>query len=153
MANENDKQGGGEGRDSEFDSQKKDEFGKSTQGSGGQQSQQPESGQQSQSGGQQGQQSESGQQGGQSETGQQGQAGTSTTDRSGEQDSSGGGGDGGFVGSQGEESGEYLQEKDPQQAGFAEQGRGAPDEGGDIEGGGERSANRDSDIEGSSGNR
>lgn len=62
-------------------------------------------------------------------------------------------GDGGFVGSQGEESGEYLQDRDPKQAGFAEQGRGAPDEGRDIERGGERSANRDSDIEGSSDNR
>lgn len=53
---------------------------------------------------------------------------------------------GGFIGSQSDE-------RDPQQAGFAEQGRGAPDEGRDIERGGERGANRDSDIEGSSGNR
>lgn len=49
----------------------------------------------------------------------------------------------GFIGSKGDDS-------DPQQAGFAEQGRGAPDEGSDVERGGERSANRSTDIEGSS---
>lgn len=98
MANERDNQGG-EGRQSEFDREKKNEFSKGQQG-------------------------------------QQGQAGT---DR-----------EPGFVGSQGKESGEYLQEGGPKQAGFAEQGRGAPDEGRDIERGGERTANRDSDIEGSS---
>ena len=59
----------------------------------------------------------------------------------------------GFIGSQGEESNEHLQDRDPQQAGFAEQGRGAPDEGRDIERGGERTANLDSDIEGSSKDR
>lgn len=54
-----------------------------------------------------------------------------------------GAGQAGFIGSQ-------ADDRDPQQAGFAERGRGAPDEGGDIERGGERTANRDSDIEGSS---
>lgn len=51
---------------------------------------------------------------------------------------------GGFVGSNDQDSGDYLQARDPQQAGFAEQGRGAPDQ--------ERSENRSSDIEGGSNN-
>jgi hypothetical protein len=56
---------------------------------------------------------------------------------------------GGFVGSEGNDSGDYVQDRDPQQAGFAEQGRGAADEGRDVERGGERTDNFDSDIEGS----
>lgn len=127
MANENENQGHEEGRDSEFETNKKAEFGKSTQDTSGQQSQQPQTGQQ----------------------GQQGQTGVA--DRSGQQGSTGGAEGSGFVGSQGEESGEYLQEGQTKQAGFAEQGRGAPEDGGDIERDGERTANRDSDIEGSSG--
>jgi hypothetical protein len=57
---------------------------------------------------------------------------------------------GGFVGSQGSDPGEGEQDRDPQQAGFAEQGRGAPREGGDVERGGERTDNFDSDVEGGS---
>jgi hypothetical protein len=49
----------------------------------------------------------------------------------------------GFIGSEDEDH-------DPQQAGFAQQGRGAPDDGGDIERGTERTDNFDSDVEGSS---
>lgn len=86
----------------------------------------------------------------QDESGQQGQGGSTPGQPIGGNDSTA---EGGFVGSQGEESGEYLQEDDAQQGGFAEQGRGAPDEGGDIERGGERTENFDSDIEGSSENR
>ena len=59
---------------------------------------------------------------------------------------------GGFVGSESEDSGEYLQEGGTPQAGFAEQGGGAPNDGSDIERDSERSQNRESDIEGSSGN-
>ena len=63
---------------------------------------------------------------------------------------------GGFIGSRGDEDGsDYLQKDGNPQAGFAERGRGAPDgsqpEG--PEGTGERTANRDSDIEGSSSTR
>ena len=54
----------------------------------------------------------------------------------------------GFVGSQGQDSGEYLQLGGN---GFAEQGQGAPEQG-DIERGTERSQDSDSDIEGSSDN-
>lgn len=110
MANENENQG--QGRQDDFDQQKKDEFGKAREG----------------------------------ETGQQPKSGQQGTDGP---DSTGGGG---FVGSQGQESGEYLQKDKTEQAGFAQQGRGAPDEDTDIERGGERSANLDSDIEGSSRN-
>lgn len=144
MANDRDNPGGGEDRQSEFDREKKNEFGQ------GQQGQQSESSQQGQSGDRQreplGASHEQGAKGGSvtaaggSSTGPG--AGQVGTDR-----------DSGFVGSQGEESGEYLQEGGSKQAGFAEQGRGAPDQGGDIERGGERTANRDSDIEGSSENR
>lgn len=56
----------------------------------------------------------------------------------------------GFIGSRDEESSESEQDRDPQQAGFAEQGRGAPEEGRDIERGRERNANRSTDVEGSS---
>jgi hypothetical protein len=56
----------------------------------------------------------------------------------------------GFIGSQDDGSDEQGQNRDPQQAGFAEQGRGAPSDRGDIERGGERTENFDSDIEGSS---
>ena len=59
--------------------------------------------------------------------------------------------DGGFVGSQGQDSGEYLQQGGNPESGFAEQGRGASNQNGDIEREDERSENRDSDIEGSSG--
>lgn len=52
-----------------------------------------------------------------------------------------------FVGSQSQESGEYLQRSGNPESGFAEQGRGASNDS-DIERGGERSENRDSDIEG-----
>ena len=137
MANENQNQGGTEGRNNEFDSEKKSEFNQGQQGS---------TGQQGQTGGQQGQQSE---------FGQQGQAETNTADRSSGQSSGQSGTDrsGGFVGTEGEDSGEYLQDRDPQQAGFAEQGRGAPDDGSDIERDEERTANRSTDIEGSSENR
>ena len=58
---------------------------------------------------------------------------------------------GGFVGSQGQDPGEYLQQGGNPESGFAEQGQGASDQG-DIERDRERSDNRDSDIEGSSGN-
>ena len=59
-------------------------------------------------------------------------------------------GESGFVGSQGQDSGEYLQQGGNPETGFAEQGQGASDQG-DIERDRERSENRDSDIEGSSG--
>ena len=55
----------------------------------------------------------------------------------------------GFVARESEDSGEYLQQGGNPESGFAEQGQGAPDQG-DIERGGERTQNRDSDIEGSS---
>ena len=58
---------------------------------------------------------------------------------------------GGFVGSQGQDSGEYLQKDGNPESGFAEQGQGAPEQG-DIERGIERSQDSDSDIEGSSDN-
>ena len=58
---------------------------------------------------------------------------------------------GGFVGSQGQDSGEYLQKDGNPESGFAEQGQGAPEQG-DIERGTERSQDSDSDIEGSSDN-
>ena len=54
-------------------------------------------------------------------------------------DSGGQSGDDGFVGSQGQDSGEYLQQSGNPQSGFAEQGRGASNE-------------DDTDIEGSSDN-
>ena len=60
--------------------------------------------------------------------------------------------EGGFVGSQDQDSGEYLQQSGNPESGFAEQGRGASNDGSDIEGTSERSQNRDSDIEGSSDN-
>lgn len=56
----------------------------------------------------------------------------------------------GFVGSEGQDSGEYLQQSGTPQSGFAEQGRGASNQGSDIERDTERSQDRDSDIEGSS---
>ena len=138
MANENDIQGGFEGKQDEFDKQKKDQTG-----------QQGQQGQPQPIGGQQGQQSE---------FGQQGEAATKTTEPPGQQGETGEAGtgqEGGFVGTQREESGEYLQDDETKQAGFAEQGQGAADEteSGDIERGGERNANRSTDIEGSSDNR
>ena len=60
-------------------------------------------------------------------------------------DQQGQGQSGGFVGSQGQESGEYLQQGGNPDSGFAEQGRGASNEG-NI--GSQRSDNDDSDIEG-----
>ena len=51
---------------------------------------------------------------------------------------------GGFVGSQGQESGEYLQQSGSPESGFAEQGRGASNK--DAQ----RSDSEDSDIDGSS---
>lgn len=57
----------------------------------------------------------------------------------------------GFVGSQSPDSGDYLQQGGTPDSGFGEQGQGAPDQG-DVERGMKRSQNRDSDIEGSSGN-
>ncbi len=115
--------------------------------------QQPESGEQGSLGGSQGQQSEFGQQSGESTTGsqagqdqsdRQSQGETSVADRTGQQSgSTDEGNKGGFIGSQ-------EQEHDPQQAGFAEQGRGAPEEDSDIERGSERSQKGSSDIEGSS---
>ena len=98
-----------------------------------------------------------GQIGGQSSTGQASQdEGETSTLSEGSQSEPGssqqtGQSDGGFVGSQGQDSGEYLQQGGNPESGFAEEGQGAPDQG-DIERGGERSENRDSDIEGSSGN-
>lgn len=62
------------------------------------------------------------------------------------------GGDGSFVGSQRQESGEYLQQSGNPESGFAEQGRGASNQNEDIERETERSQNRESDIEGSSDN-
>jgi hypothetical protein len=131
MATDNQNQG----RDDKFDQE--------TSKTGGQQ--QPESGQEGRIGGQQGQESELGRQGEESAEDVE----ISIADRTGGQQPAGGG----FVGSQGEETGEYLQEGETEQAGFAEQGRGAPEEGSDIERGGERTSNRDSDIEGSSEDR
>ena len=55
-------------------------------------------------------------------------------------DSGGQSNQGGFVGSQGQDSGEYLQRSGNPESGFAEQGRGASNE------------DDESDIEGSSGN-
>ena len=136
MANDNQNQAGGEGRQSDLDEQKKGET--------GQQGQQPQAGGEQMIGGQQGQQSE---------FGQQGQAETGTAEPSAQQGETGSGQEGGFVGTQREESGEYLQEGETHHAGFAEQGQGATDqpESGDVERGGERSDNRSTDIEGSSG--
>jgi hypothetical protein len=100
---------------------------------------------------------QSGQTGGQSSTGQasddQGETSTLTDSSQSEPGSSQqtGQSDGGFVGSQGQESGEYLQQGGNPESGFAEQGRGSPNQSGDIEREDERSENRDSDIEGSSG--
>ncbi|HET9810288.1 MAG TPA: hypothetical protein VFP53_01160, partial [Sphingomicrobium sp.] len=178
MANDNDNQDG-EGRRDELDQEgKSGETGQqSKQNATGQQGQKSESGQSRQGapGGQQGQQSEYGQQGGADVADRSGSqeplgaghqhsadggsvtaAGSSSTGPGAGQagtDSSGGSGSG-FVGSQGDNSGEYLQEGQTEssgQAGFAEQGRGAEDEeDSDTERGGERSANRSSDIEGSS---
>ena len=139
----------------------------------GQQGQQPELGQQGQQPtGQQGQQSEFGQQGqsssGQTEPGRSGDTETLSTDRgfgqgagggqsgSGQPGQGGSEGTGGFVGSQGTGSDEYLREEGSTGGSdFASQGQGAtegatdkPDE--DIETG--QRQNRDSDIEGGSGN-
>ena len=62
----------------------------------------------------------------------------------------------GFIGSQADnDSGDYLQNDGNPKGGFAEQGRGAPDRDRPAgpEGTGERTANRDSDIEGGSSTR
>ena len=59
---------------------------------------------------------------------------------------------GGFVASQDQDSGEYLQQAGSPESGFAEQGRGASNDSSDIEGTSERLQNRESDIEGSSEN-
>ena len=63
-------------------------------------------------------------------------------------DSGGSSNQGGFVGSQGQESGEYLQQGGSPESGFAEGGRGASNDS-DVERETPRS-DRDSDIEGSS---
>lgn len=96
-------------------------------------------------GGQQGgnpsQQQQPSGQGGQGDTKLAGTQSTETDSKKPQDDSK----DGGFVGSEKKDSGEYLQ-KDQSQAnkgGFAEQGRGAEKDG-------ERGENRQSDIEGSS---
>ena len=100
---------------------------------------------------------EYGQAGGQSSTGQvsqdQGEISTLSEGRESEPGSSQetGQSGGGFVGSQGQDSSEYLQQGGNPESGFAEQGRGASNQSGDIEREDERSENRDSDIEGSSG--
>jgi hypothetical protein len=100
---------------------------------------------------------EYGQSGGQSSTGQaaqeQGETSTLSESNQSEPASSPETGESaeGFVGSQGQDSGEYLQQDGNPESGFAEQGRGAPNQSGDIERENERSENRDSDIEGSSG--
>ena len=62
---------------------------------------------------------------------------------------------GGFIGSGGDDGSDYLRNDGNPQAGFAEQGRGAPEgsEPDGLEGTGERTANRESDIEGSSSTR
>ena len=108
------------------------------------------------------------------EDGQQGQSGTGQSDlgiqsetrlagRSDQQDfaqdqpgSTGGANgqqsQGGFVASQDQDSGDYLQQSGSPESGFAEQGRGASNDSSDIEGTSERSQNRESDIEGSSDN-
>lgn len=83
-------------------------------------------------------------------TGQASPGGDAATLSEGTEPDLGGSDTGGFVGSQDEESGDYLQRDGNPESGFAEQGRGAPDQG-DIERTGERSENRDSDIEGGSG--
>jgi hypothetical protein len=62
----------------------------------------------------------------------------------------------GFIGSEAdEESGDYLEKDGVPEEGFAEHGQGAPEgaEPGGVEGTSERTANRESDIEGSSTNR
>lgn len=93
---------------------------------------------------------EYGQSGGQSSTGQasQEEGETSTLSQGGQSDlgssqDTAQSGDG-FVGSQGQDSGEYLQQGGNPESGFAEQGQGASD-GGDIERDTVRSQDRDSD--------
>ena len=54
---------------------------------------------------------------------------------------------GGFVGSEGQDSGEYLQQNGNPQSGFAEQGRGASNDS-DTERSQDRTSNDDSNIEG-----
>lgn len=88
--------------------------------------------------------------GGQISTGQDSPGGDTAILNEGTEPDLGGSDTGGFVGSQGEKSDDYLQRGGNPESGFAEQGRGAPDQG-DIERTGERSENRDSDIEGGSG--
>ena len=94
--------------------------------------------------------------GGQSATGQTSPAGGAATLTEGTEPDLGStdadptGSSGGFIGSQEEDPGDYLQRGGNPESGFAEQGRGAPDQG-DIERTGERSENRDADIEGGSG--
>ena len=117
-----------------------------TEGSG---QQQPLGQQDEKETGQAGQQPQ-GQQQGQQPLGQERKFGTHEPATG--QDLGDSGDEGNFVGSQGEESGEYLQQSGNPESGFADQGRGAPNQGSDIERDGERSENRDSDIEGSSGN-
>ena len=103
---------------------------------------------------------EYGQSGGQSSTGQVGQDQGSDTTTLGEGSQSEQGSQlgsqstsqsdqnqGGFVGSQRDDSGEYLQQSGSPESGFAEQGRGASNENSDIE----RSQDDYSDNEGSSG--
>jgi hypothetical protein len=144
------------------------EFGQQNQQAAGQQGQQSEFAQQQQQPtGQQGQSAEFAQdqtqnQGqsssGQAEWAQDGDTGTlsSEADPNFGGQSPGGssgasGAEGGFVGSQGTGSDEYLQEQGSDGGSdFASQGQGALDQDEDVETG--QSQDRDSDIEGSSGN-
>jgi len=101
---------------------------------------------------------------GQSATGQsdlERQADTTLAGRSDKQDlgqdqpgSTGGasGGQGGFVGSQDQDSGEYLQQSRTPESGFAEQGRGASNDGSDVEGSSQSAQDSDSGDQGSSDN-
>ena len=164
IGQQSDDQTAGQSGQQEQGQQAQQQFGQQGQQPVGQQGQgQQPLGQQSDSGSQEpglGNQAnqEYGQSAGQSSTGQASQdLGRDTETLSeGSQSTSGssqsGQNSGGFVGNQDEDSGEYLQQGGTPQAGFAEQGSGAPNEGSDIERDSERSQNRDSDIEGSSGN-
>jgi hypothetical protein len=100
-------------------------------------------------------QQEYGHSGGQSATGQSQDSDTQSLNQD-EQEGLGGGasdlgggetgqGSSGFVGNQGQDSGEYLQQQDNPQSGFAEQGRGASNQNA------QDSDSGDSDIDGSNG--
>lgn len=158
---------GKDGQPSTGQQSQQSEFGQQNQQASGQQSQQSEFGQQQQRPtGQQGQSSEFAQ----DQTQNQGQSSSGQTDLAQDGDTAtlsseagpnfggqGPGGSsrssgaaGGFVGSQGTGSDEYLQEGPEGGSDFASQGQGALDQDEDIETG--QPQGRDSDIEGSSGN-